>query len=164
MTIKPSRQILANIGTIIATLGGIGWLPLAPGTWGSLVCLPFAWFLIPLFGTIELIIICCGLFLLGAWACERYSRLTGTHDSSHCVIDKFLGQLLVLSFLPLSFYLYFFAFVLFRFFDIYKAWPANWVDSNVDGGVGIMLDDVIAAVQALVILAIGSFVFNVLIT
>lgn len=164
MMFESGHQKFTDVGTVIATLGGLGWLPFAPGTWGSLLCLPFAWILKPLCGTLELTIICFGLFVLGAWACERYSRLTETHDSSHCIIDEFVGQLLVLSFLPLNFFLYFLAFVLFRFFDIYKIWPANWIDSNVDGGVGIMLDDVIAAVQTLAILATGSFVFNDLIT
>ncbi|MBT6307358.1 MAG: phosphatidylglycerophosphatase A [Rhodospirillaceae bacterium] len=152
---------LKNPAVFLATLGGIGWLPKAPGTWASLITLPLSFFIISLYGLLGLAVFCFIIFFVGVWACSFYSSLTKTHDSGDCVIDECLGQSLVILFTPIDPMLYAIAFVYFRFFDIFKPWPTKWFDQNVKGGLGVMLDDVVAAVQASIVMALTIEVLNV---
>ena len=134
----------------LSTLGGVGYLPKAPGTWASLLTLTPVFLIQSYSGFFGLLVFCSIIFILGIWASTHHERLTKSHDPQHCVIDECLGQSLVLLFTPndLSFYLL--AFVYFRFFDIIKPWPTNWVDRNVKGGLGVMFDDVVAGAQAII--------------
>ena len=135
-----------HLAWYVATLGGLGRLPIAPGTWGSLVALPSAWILISLgqgpwlFALIMLIII-----LIGIVAADQVVKRYGKADPSEVVIDELAGQWLALLPLPLDPIAYGLAFLGFRLADILKPWPANWAEQNLDGGWGIMADDLIAA-------------------
>jgi phosphatidylglycerophosphatase A len=91
---------------------------------------------------------------IGAWACEIYARESGKSDPSECVIDEVAGQWIICAFAPLSFLAYFAAFILFRIFDIVKPWPISLVERRVPGGLGIMADDVVAALMGCIILAV----------
>ncbi len=156
------RPSLTDPGIMIATVGGIGWLPWAPGTWGSLAAVPVGWILIEAGGAVTLVVCCAGLFLLGMWACDRHAAITGTHDSGACVIDEVAGQWVVLLATPLDPAAYAAAFIVFRLLDILKPWPANWADRSVGGGFGVMLDDLIAGLQGAAIMLIGTAVFSAL--
>jgi phosphatidylglycerophosphatase A len=149
---RPPR--LHHPAFIIATWFGAGLLPLAPGSWGSLAALPFAWLIAWLFGARALLIAAAVLFLLGWWAADRVTRASGISDAPHIVVDEVVGQWITLAVAPRDGVAYLAGFLLFRFFDIVKPWPARWAESRLAGGLGIMADDVIAAFFALAALAL----------
>ena len=134
--------------TLIATGCGLGHLPKAPGTWASLAALPLAWALDQTLGRPA--IAGCGLViaLLGIWAGQIYVAHHRTEDPGEVVVDEIAAQLLVLAALPLTLFSTLVGFALFRLFDIWKPWPVSWADQNVKGGLGIMLDDLLAAAYA----------------
>ncbi|MEQ9144722.1 MAG: phosphatidylglycerophosphatase A [Parvibaculaceae bacterium] len=154
---------MTGIATLIATWFGSGWLPKAPGTWGSLAALPFAWAIVAAGAPPPALCVAALLLLpLGAWAAAVHSSRLGTHDAGEIVVDEIAGQWLVLAAAPLSPLGWFAAFLLFRLFDIVKPWPISWMDKHIGGGWGIMLDDVAAGVFGAVTLWIivyfaGSF-------
>lgn len=152
------RPSIANPAVLLATVFGIGWLPVAPGTWGSLIALPLGWWLMMAGGIPALSGAIVVVFAVGVWACAGYSKATSTHDARACVIDEVVGQWIVLLVVPLNPLIYVGAFVAFRFFDILKPWPTGWVDRNIHGGTGVMLDDVLAGIQgaAVMWLAVSS--------
>ena len=144
---------------LIATWLGAGLFPKAPGTWGSLTALPFAWMIAWAFGPIGLLAAATALFPLGWWAGGVYSKRSGEKDPGPVVVDEVAGQWLTLAAIPASEGLpdpvaFAIGFALFRVADITKPWPANWADRRLEGGLGIMLDDVVAAVYAGAILYI----------
>ncbi len=132
-----------KIQQAIATLGFIGYLPHAPGTFGSAPGL----LLIILLGPddLELLMIFLPMFLLGLLTSHNAEKVLGK-DSSHIVIDEFSGYLLSVILIPKSTGYLLTAFVLFRVFDILKPPPIRQIEGLVRGGAGIMLDDVLAAV------------------
>ncbi len=146
---------------LTATVFGIGLLPLMPGSWGSLAALPCAWAIRSLGGIAALAAAAAIAFALGWWAAGRVARASGQHDPGFIVIDEVAAQWLVLLAAPLDWRGYAAAFLLFRIFDIAKPWPARLVERRVAGGLGIMLDDIVAALYALVLLLIGEGVFGV---
>ena len=160
-----------KLSWIIATWFGSGLLPKAPGTWGSLAAIPFAYIISVYTCPYALFFGTVALFFIGIWASDKIEKSAQIKDPGFIVVDEVVGQwiaMLPLPFLyslinPDTFYLYFaiiaaVAFIAFRIFDIWKPWPVNYVDKNVHGGYGIMLDDVIAGMYALIItsaLAVG---------
>jgi phosphatidylglycerophosphatase A len=102
------------------------------------------------------------VFAAGCWAATEMAKASATKDPSTIVIDEVAGQWLVLLGAALDPLSYVLAFVLFRVFDIWKPWPVSWVDRRLTGGLGIMLDDLLAAVYAVlalsVLLAIGGMI------
>ena len=138
----------------IATLGLIGYLPLAPGTFSSAVA--FALYVLlkpPIY--IHIII----LFLIipvGIVSSHHAERLLDDKDSKHIVIDEFCGYLLSVVFVPISYAVA--AFFLFRFFDILKPFPIKKIGSVLSGGKGIVADDIVAALYTNLILQIWRFV------
>jgi phosphatidylglycerophosphatase A len=131
-----------------------------PGTWGSLVALPCAWAIRALWGAAGLAVAAAFTVAVGCWAAAKIAKESAAEDPGTIVIDEVAGQwvaLLPASPDPLSYAL---GFLLFRIFDIWKPWPVRWSDRHVGGGLGIMLDDLLAAVYAalvlLVLLAIGG--------
>jgi phosphatidylglycerophosphatase A len=149
------RPSLSNPAVLLATVFGIGWLPKAPGTWGSLAALPAAWWLMSVGGVEALAVASVVVFAIGVWACGGYSKATGTHDAGACVIDEVVGQWIVLLVVPLDPMFYAAAFLVFRFFDIVKPWPTGWADRAVHGGFGVMLDDVLAGIQGAVVMGLA---------
>jgi phosphatidylglycerophosphatase A len=132
----------------IATWFGAGLMPKAPGTWGSLAAVPFAYGIHRFAGPVGLLVAALALFALGVWAAGEYSRRAGTKDPQAVVIDEAAGQWLAL--VPAGDDILFYAvgFLLFRLFDIWKPWPASWVERRLAGGWGIMLDDMVAGAYA----------------
>lgn len=144
----PTNPSLSNPGVLIATWFGSGYLPKAPGTWGSIAALPFAWLIVDHFGPIYLLVASVCVFIAGIWASNVYMRLSKSHDPGPVVIDEVVGQWLTLLCVPTELSYYVIGFILFRLADIFKPWPANWADRHVNGGLGVMLDDVFAAAYA----------------
>ncbi|HMA52514.1 MAG TPA: phosphatidylglycerophosphatase A [Magnetospirillaceae bacterium] len=133
---------------------GAGWMKPAPGTWGSAAALPLGWLLWWIGGTPALAIATALVFALGWWASERIVRADGLEDPSWVVIDEVAGQWLTLLLTPPSLLDYAVGFALFRLFDIWKPWPVSWADQKIKGGLGIMLDDILAGLMALAVLSL----------
>jgi phosphatidylglycerophosphatase A len=146
---------------LLATAGGIGLLPLMPGTWGSLAALPCAWAICALAGQAGLAAAALLVFLMGTWASAAVARASGHQDPQFIVVDEVAAQWLVLVPAPLDWRAYLAAFLLFRVFDIWKPWPVRAIERRVAGGLGVMLDDVAAALYAILLLSIGEGVFGV---
>ena len=139
----------------IATLGGAGYARYAPGTVGSILALPFAWLLAWSGGRFVLLLAGIAALAVGAWASELYVAQTKTFDPKECVIDELAGQWIACAFAPVSFTGFALAFVLFRLFDIWKPWPVRQAE-HLHGGLGVMADDVVAALMAgAVLVALG---------
>ncbi len=150
--IDTQRPGLDSPSVLVATWFGAGYLPKAPGTWGSLAALPLAWLIVQEYGTTVILAASFVLFFIGMWAANGYMAQTGTHDPGPVVVDEVVGQWLVLSVLPLNVGWYLLGFAVFRLFDIVKPWPIKWMDSKIDGGFGVMVDDVGAAGYGIVML------------
>lgn len=135
-------------GVLLATWFGVGYLPKAPGTWGSLAALPFAWLLQVYTGAPGLLLASLLVFIIGILASNSYMARSGSHDPGAIVIDEVAGQWLTLALVPADLTLYVIGFILFRLVDIFKPWPASWADKKLDGGLGVMLDDVLAALYS----------------
>lgn len=144
----------------IATCGGIGHLPVAPGTWASLAALPAGWLLARYGGDGALLCAIMIVFGVGIWSGDRYARDRGVADPSVVVIDEVAGQWIALLGVPVHLGAYIAAFVLFRFFDIVKPWPVRWIDRHVKGGFGIMADDAVAGLFALMVLQGGLILWR----
>jgi len=148
----PARLRFWHPAALIATVGGVGLLPRAPGTWGSLAALPAAWLIHTGFGTGGLFLAALAVFLVGWWAASVYSAASTDGDPASIVIDEVAGQWLVLAAVPRDPIFYAAGFVLFRILDIVKPWPASWADRSLGGGLGIMLDDIVAGVYGAIAL------------
>lgn len=139
---------------LAATWFGCGFLPKAPGTWGSAAALPFAWALFHVGGSAALLAASGLCFLAGWWASAIYVRRTGISDPAEIVIDEVAGQWLVLAAAPADPQLYAMGFAIFRALDIWKPWPASWADRHIHGGLGVMLDDMLAAAYGALVMAL----------
>ena len=148
MNFRAPALPLTHPAGLVATWFGTGLMPLAPGTWGSLAALPFAWCIAWAGGIWALAAAVVAITLVGIWAAERYIRALGREDPGDVVVDEVAGQWLTL--LPAATDIGLFAagFVLFRIADILKPWPASWADRRLHGGLGCVLDDLIAAVYS----------------
>lgn len=147
-----ARPSLRDPAILLATWFGAGLMPKAPGTWGSLAALPFAWLIVQFGGGGALAVACLAVYWVGVAAANRAIGVTGIHDPGLVVIDEVVGQWIVLIFTPLDPLLYLAGFALFRLFDITKPWPVSWADRKVEGGTGVMLDDVLAGLYGLVLM------------
>lgn len=132
-----------------------------PGTWASLAALPCAWVLRSWLGVWGLSLTAVAAFIAGWWASARVVQQSRASDPSYIVIDEIAAQWLVLAALPLDWRLYLAAFLLFRLFDIWKPFPIGWLDRSVKGGLGIMLDDVMAAIYALALILTAGAALDV---
>ncbi len=138
---------------------GSGLSPWAPGTFGTLMAVPFYLFL-QSWPLIPYLVFLMVTFLLGIYFCGRSSALLGVHDHGGIVWDEMVGFWLTMLFAPSGWYWIAAGFVLFRIFDILKPWPIRWIDEKVQGGFGIMLDDILAAFYAMGLLALADFLIN----
>lgn len=148
MKLTKSALPFGHPATLASTWFGSGLLNPAPGTWGSAAALPFG-LLLAMAGTVYLLAGIVAVTLIGVWASDVYGRAKGVSDTGEIVIDEVAGQWIVLLAVPIGGWSYLVAFGLFRLFDITKPWPANWCDRNLKGGVGVMTDDLVAGVYAM---------------
>ena len=148
------RKVVLGSPTGFLAFGfGSGLSPFAPGTMGTLVAVPFIFALRSLSEPVFWIALIL-LFAVGVYLCGHVSRKLGVHDHGGIVWDEMLGYWLSAALVPLQWPWLLAAFLLFRFFDILKPWPIRQLDKKVSGGFGIMIDDVVAALFTLIILAI----------
>ncbi len=144
---------------LVATVGGVGWLKPAPGTWGSLVLLPLA-----LLGPVWALALGLLVWAVGWLAVREVLAGKPTEDPGWIVVDEAAGMLLALAGLPAgaSWVGVGLAFLLFRAFDIVKPWPVSWAD-GLHGATGVMLDDILAgAIAAILLLILGAVAPGVL--
>ncbi len=135
----------------LATGFGAGKMPWAPGTFGTAVAVPLVMLLQPL-GLWIYSVITLGLVLVGIVICGKAAERMGVHDDPSIVWDEIAGYFITMLAVPSSAAALLFGFGLFRLLDISKPWPIRWLDRHVSGGLGIMLDDVAAAIVANLIL------------
>jgi len=142
------RPPLSDTRILLATWFGSGYAPFAPGTFGSLFALPIGWAFANESGVIGLGIATIVVSLVGIWAANAYMAQAGEHDPGPVVIDEVAGQWLTM--LPMAAMMTWqgllVAFILFRVFDIWKPWPISWADKNIEGGLGVMVDDILAGI------------------
>jgi phosphatidylglycerophosphatase A len=135
-----------------------GYLPKAPGTWGSLVGL-FIFFMLHALSLPVYLAVVAGLFLVGSFAAGEAEKIMDHKDPGLVVIDEIVGMLITMIAVPATPLTMALGFILFRIFDIAKPFPINLVDQRLHGGVGIMLDDVIAGIYSLAALHLLSWLF-----
>ncbi len=141
------KQIMTDPVLFLAFGFGSGLAKKAPGTFGTLAAVPLY---LPLAQTGQMTywVVTVLASLLGIWICGKAAEKLGEHDFCGIVWDEIAGLLVTLAFVPFSWQALLAGFVLFRFFDIVKPWPIRWIDQKVSGGLGIMLDDIIAGLFA----------------
>jgi len=158
---KPTDYLALSIATC-----GVGYLPLAPGTWGSLVGVGLFLLLVratpPSALVVVVLVAIVGVTFAGIWAATRTEQLSGRKDPGKVVVDEVAGQFIAL--FPLTLFTHWstlaviVSFILFRFFDIVKPYPANRLQ-ELHGGAGVMFDDLVAGVYGAVIVSIMLKVF-----
>ncbi len=141
--------LLAHPAHFIALGFGSGLPRKAPGTFGTLAALPLYAVLVYFFSPAVIVALCFPAFLLGIWAAQKTCHDLGVHDHGGIVVDEIVAMWLVLAAAPATLPGWVAAFALFRCFDILKPWPINWLDARIPGGLGVMLDDVLAALYAI---------------
>ena len=146
--------MLRHPAHLLALGFGAGLAPAAPGTAGTLIAFPVYWLMAGWLDGVGYLAALAGLFLLGVWACERTGRALGAADHQAMVWDEIVAFLAVLFFTPATLAWQAGAFLLFRFFDILKPPPIRQVDRAIKNGFGAMLDDALAAVYAVLVIAI----------
>ncbi len=128
---------------------GSGLSPKAPGTFGTLTAIPL-YILAQHFSLFSYTITTLLGLLLGIWICDKTAKDFQVHDHPSIVWDEIIGYFITMFYAPVGWQWIIIGFILFRLFDIAKPWPISWFDKHVHGGLGIMLDDVIAGIFALI--------------
>jgi len=151
---KPSaKDIFTHPIHFLAFGFGSGLSPVAPGTMGTLAAIPIYYFIQDLAWYFYLAIV-LATFVAGVWICDVTTKYLDVHDHPGIVWDEIVGFLLTMFLVPSGWFWIVLGFGLFRLFDIWKPWPINLVDKQMHSGMGIMLDDVVAAVYAWALLQI----------
>ncbi|ESE40705.1 phosphatidylglycerophosphatase A [Shewanella decolorationis] len=148
-----SRLSLKNPIHFLALGFGSGLAAKAPGTFGTLAAVPLYLLLaqLPLSWYLAVTLVCV---LAGIYICDKAAKDMGVHDHGAIVWDEVAGLLITMIAAPAGVLWLIVGFVLFRLFDIIKPWPIRWLDAKVEGGFGIMIDDVLAGIFALVCLQV----------
>lgn len=150
------QKVLGDPVNLLAFGLGTGLSPTAPGTVGTLLGVAIAWWTLPLGLEIRLVV---GIALVvgGVWICGESAKRIGVHDHPGIVWDEIAAMYLLLMVPPVNFAAWALAFGLFRLFDIWKPWPIRDLDHRLGGGAGIMLDDLVAALYAAILLGFGGW-------
>jgi phosphatidylglycerophosphatase A len=152
---RPTVGFLLRHPAHFVALGfGAGLVPVAPGTWGTLLAIPFAAWLQTNASPAAYAAAIAGMAAVGVWAAEVTARDLGAADHGAIVWDEVVAFLLVLFFVGDDVLRIAFAFLLFRAFDILKPPPIRQLDATMHNGVGVMLDDLVAAGYTLLVLAL----------
>lgn len=150
------RELLKRPVCFLGLGFGSGLAPKAPGTFGTVAALPIYWLIKDLPLAIYLVITLLA-FIAGIWICQQSADWLGKDDPSAVVWDEIVGYLITMIAAPSGWQWIVLGFVLFRLFDIVKPWPISWADKSLHGGLGIMVDDVIAGLFAGIILQLLYF-------
>ncbi len=168
LSAEQRRALLATPAGWLACGFGSGLTPVAQGTFGSLAAL-LPWLLLRQLSLPLYVLVLLVGFAIGVWACDIAGRALGVDDHRSLVWDEFIGQwialipLLLPALLPTRFPTWWWllaGFVLFRLFDVWKPWPIRWLDRHLKGGMGVMVDDVVAGIFAAIVLAAGLLVLR----
>jgi phosphatidylglycerophosphatase A len=141
--IKMNHIIMA-----LATGFYVGMIPRAPGTWGSLAAF-LPWFFLKDLSLPSYLAVLMFVFVLGFFVSGSAEKILDRPDAGPIVIDEFLGMFITLTLAPPHPGAWILGFILFRIFDIFKPFPVSWFDRQIHGGIGIMMDDVVAGLYAL---------------
>jgi len=137
---------------------GSGLVPVAPGTAGTLAAIPL-YLLLSLFEQWVYLAVTAIVTIAGIWVCAYTAKKLDVHDHPSIVIDEIAGFFITMAIVPNEWLWIVIGFVLFRFFDAVKPWPISWIDKNVKGGFGIMVDDVVAGFASMLCMVlIGPYV------
>lgn len=136
-----------NLARWLALGLGLGRVPLAPGTFGTLLGIPLYLLLhgLPVLVYVGATVL---LFFAASWLCGLAARDMGVHDHPAIVLDEVVGYLATMTAAPSGWPWLVAGFALFRLFDVWKPWPIQWIDRRVGGGLGIVMDDLLAGVYA----------------
>ena len=143
---------------LLATGFGVGFLPIAPGTWGTLLGVIVWWAAFADTAPLVQLAAAATLTAAGGWLLHFLCARRALHDDPAIVLDEIAGVWIALLFVPAEPLLLAAGFCLFRLFDIWKPWPVSWADREVRGGLGVLLDDVFAGLLALAVLQGGRWV------
>ena len=145
MQVALNNRLKKVTALVFASGGFVGFFPFASGTWGSLVGVAMLW-LTRDTGLVFQALMIVALFIIGVWASGVTVKMLNQPDSSRIVIDEIVGMAITMYALPLTPYSLALGFFIFRFLDVLKPTPADWADSRLKGGLGVMADDVIAGI------------------
>ncbi len=151
-----ARKVLRDPVNLLAFGLGTGLSPVAPGTVGTVLGVVLAFIVQPLSFETQLLL-AIALIVSGVWICGESARRVGVHDHSGIVWDEIAAMYLILIMVPVSVGIWALSFALFRLFDIWKPWPIRDLDHRLHGGLGIMLDDLVAALYAALLLGFGGW-------
>ena len=154
-----ARTVLTDPVNFLAFGFGTGLAPVAPGTFGSLPGLLLFWLTLD-YGLYVQLGIAATLTLFGIWICGESARRIGVHDHGGIVWDEIVGMYVTLLAAPVTVVGFVLAFVLFRIMDIVKPWPIRDLDHSIHGGLGIMLDDLVAALYAALLLGLYGWLMT----
>ena len=149
--------MITRLGLAVATVGGVGYAPVAPGTFGSAAGL-LVWWLLPASPVVQAAAIIV-IFIAGSWGGNVAERHFGRTDPGQVVIDEVMGMLITLWLNPVGWMGAVAGFFLFRIFDVIKPYPANRLE-QLHGGVGVMADDGMAAIYANLVLRLGLYLLR----
>ena len=156
--INLSKRVWQDPVYFIAFGFGSGLMPKAPGTWGTVAAIPMYLLLSNTHWAVYCVLTLLA-FILGVWVCTKVSNDLGVEDYKGIVWDEVVGYLLTMFLAPKGLEWIILGFVLFRLFDIWKPFPICVIDRKIKSGLGIMLDDVAAAVPAWLILQALAWIF-----
>lgn len=142
------KQIVSDPVLFLAFGFGSGLAKKAPGTFGTLAAVPLYLALVQVQNLFVYSVVTLLVILVGVWICGQAAEKLGEHDFGGIVWDEIAGLLVTMWLVPFTWQAVALGFILFRLFDIVKPWPIRWIDRQVHGGLGIMLDDVLAGVFA----------------
>lgn len=145
----PEGLTASSPTAMIATWFGVGRIRPAPGTFGTLAAVPFGFMIMAVGGPLALGISALILLWVGSTAAGHYGEKSGSVDDQSIVVDEVAGFWIAALPAALVPALWIIAFILFRFFDIYKPWPASYFDNRKKGGFDVMMDDVVAGIFAM---------------
>lgn len=154
-----ARQVFTHPIHFLAYGFGAGLSPKGPGTMGTVVAVPIYVLLMTLGQPAYWVFLAVAL-VAGVYICGYTAKRIGVEDPKGVVWDEVVGYLVTMLWVPFGWPWILAGFLLFRLFDIWKPWPIRWLDQNVKGGLGIMVDDVAAAIPACVLLNLGAHLFN----
>lgn len=143
----------------LATGFYVGMIPKAPGTWGSMAAL-IPWFFIKDLPLQAYLTVLAVIFVVGFFVSGSAEKILDRPDAGPIVIDEILGMFITLTLAPAHPAAWILGFILFRIFDIFKPFPVSWFDRKIHGGIGIMMDDVVAGLYALASLQLLWFVIG----
>lgn len=154
------QSIWTNPIEFIACGFGVGAIPYMPGVFGTMLGV-FFYIFFSRFSLLTYSIIALVFFVFGIIICDITNRHFGTFDHPAAVWDEIVGFLFVMIAIPKIWYFILMGFILFRIFDIWKPWPISWIEKNIGGGLGVMIDDIMAALYTWIILNIIVNILNI---